>query len=388
MIQLYISLHYFSHIIRHLQIAKVGCDCGANFFQKLLFYQTTNITSLDLQIISSPIRLSPQSEYSKYLRIKSSRKLAPKWRLPNIKRLHLRHQLFVERPRFVEDILESVINLEVLTTDEASPLFCRNVFIPKVLASRNRWNKLKFLQVGDMLCFSNEQMLKFSELKFHLEYLPLNFNILVPSLERVDVNNLITLLMSLQGHLKRLELFNHRPDLLVDFKSFPCMKKLEHLKVTNISFPSSALDGLPNLKSLSVVHEDATLYNAFFNLKISPRPTLHSVGICPMVALNLAHLRDWIAYWDSNAKSYVDELSNAFPCLRALSINGNDSVLKNIYKKMPMLETLAVHGPITDEGITGIRLDLCQRIYNEQDYGLIDSDELDQLDFIGNLKRE
>lgn len=376
------------HFIKHLQIAKVGCDCGANFFQKLLFYQTANITSLDLQIISSPIRLSPLSEYSKYLRLKSSRRLSPKWRLPNLRQLHLRHQLFVERPRFIDDILESVVNLEVLTTDEASPLFCRNIFIPRVLASRNRWNKLKQLQVGDMLCFSNEQMIKFAEMKFHLEYLPLNFNILVPSLEKVHVDNLMTLLMSLQGHLKRLELFNHRPDLVVDLKTFPAMRKLEYLKVTNISFPSSSLEGLPNLKSLSVVHEEANLYNSFFNLKIPPRPSLHSVGICPLVALNLAHLRDWMAYWDTNAKVYVKELASAFPCLRSLSINGNDSVLKNIYLKMPMLEALTVHGPITDEGITGIPLDICQRMHSEQDYGLIDSDELDQLHFVGDLKRK
>ncbi|ODN05864.1 hypothetical protein Ocin01_00811 [Orchesella cincta] len=381
------STFRLGHFIKQLQIAKVGCDCGANFFQKLLFYQTTYITSLDLQIISAPIRLSPVSEYSKYLRIKTPKRLSPKWRLPNLKQLHLRHQLFTERPRFIEDLLEAVVNLEVLKTDEASPLFCRSVFVPKVLSSRNRWNKLKRLLVGDMLYFTNQQMLKFAEMKFHLEYLPLNFNILVPSLESVDVKNLLVLLVSLQDHLKKLELFNHRPDLNVDLITFPRMKKLESLKVTNISFPFISLQELPNLKILSVVHETNTMYNSILSLKIPPHPVLSSVGLCPMVALNLSHLRDWMAYWDLNAKSYVSELASAFPSLRTLSINGNDSVLKNIYEKMPLLETLTIHGPITDEGITGISLELCQRMHSDQDYGLVDSDELDQLRFIGDLKK-
>ncbi|CAL8142218.1 unnamed protein product [Orchesella dallaii] len=375
------------HFIKQLQIAKVGCDCGANFFQKLLFYQTTNITSLDLQIISSPIRLSPVSEYPKYLRIKTPKRLSSKWRLPNLKQLHLRHQLFLERPRFIDDLLEAVINLEVLKTDEASPLFCQNVFVPRVLSSRNRWNKLKRLLVGDMLYFTNAQMIKFAEMKFHLEFLPLNFNILVPSLECVDVKNLKVLLVSLQDHLKKLELFNHRPDLPVDLRTFPHMKKLESLKVTNIKFPFVSLQELPNLKLLSVVHEDTSMKNSIFSLKIPPHPVLNSVGLCPMVALNLSHLRDWMAYWDLNAKTYVNELANAFPSLRTLSINGNDSVLKNIYEKMPMLETLTIHGPITDEGITGISLELCQRMHSDQDYGLMDSDDLDQLRFIGDLKK-
>lgn len=372
--------------MKHLQIAKVGCDCGANFFQKLLFYQATNITSLDLQIISSPIRLSPNSEYTKYLRLRPSKRLSSKWRLPNLRHLRLRHQLFVERPKFIEDILESAINLEVLTTDEASPLFCRNIFIPKVLASRNRWNRLKQLLVGDFLYFSNEQLLKFAELKLHLEYLPVNFNILVPSLERLDAKNLMKLLVSLQDHLRGLELFNHRPDLPVDLSSFPYMKKLESLKVTNVSFPSASLQRFPNLKSLTVAHEDPTLYSSMLGLKIPPHSTLCSVRLYPVVALNLVQLRDWMTYWNSNAKIYVRELANAFPCLRALAVSGTDALLESIYENMPSLEALSIHGPITDEGITGIPLEMCKRMHSEQDYDLMDSDELEQLHFIGDLK--
>jgi hypothetical protein len=401
------------HIIQHLHILKVGCDCGANFFQKLLFFQATNLLSLNLQIISAPIRLSPQSGYMSFSRaitqshnhchigdpllvqIPPSILSNPKLELPHLKRLHLRHQLFIERAPFVRELLRAVTNLESLTTDPASPEFCASVFLPFVLDSPNKWAKLTRILCGQSITFSGEsQLQKFYERHIPLKELKIQFNIKSSLLEPIGKEGLLKLLKICEKSLVILELNNRQTDVSFELESIPTgMKKLTSLRLVNVALEPRWLQVLPSLKNFAFIEEEPSglcipLANldTFYNPMLA-YPPLSRLALSPMCILNIQDLNDMGLWWDKNAQLYMRTLARAFPKLKVLSLNGNDSVLKGIYEEFEDLESLSIHGPISDEGLTGIPVSICDVMHKQLQYDdVINLDDLAETKFIGDLK--
>ncbi|ODM89972.1 hypothetical protein Ocin01_16708 [Orchesella cincta] len=136
-----------------------------------------------------------------------------------------------------------------------------------------------------------------------------------------------------------------------DFDDFPILRNLRYLALHQYYGPLDfVLKCLPGLKTLLL--NDIIMENGIH------KPIRQHTGVEELIFEGR----------NFNALAQLYILSKMFPNLKKLRVeNVDDTMLRVIFMKLPLLEVLYCDGNFTDEGVSGIPADIAQNIFEVED---------------------